>query len=99
MQGVTICYDFRFNLEVRKKDGRVYKRHMVNGLGLDFSSALWDVYFKVKKRKTVILKITSVTPLRIAFAFKGNESLSFKLSDCPPTIPQDLETALKHLPQ
>lgn len=99
MERVTIGYDFRFNLVVRKRNGKTYHRHIIVGIGLNFDTALWDVYFKLKKRKSEILKITSAEPLRVAFAFKGGESFSLKLADCQPVMPDDLDTALKHLPK
>ncbi|ETZ19127.1 hypothetical protein [Pedobacter sp. V48] len=99
MEGITIGYDFRFNLVVHKRNGKTYKRHIVTGIGINFSSALWDVYFKLKKRKSEILSITSAEPIRVAFAFKGEESLRLKLSECLPVIPEDLDKALKHLPK
>ena len=98
MEGVTICYDFKFTLVVKKRNGKTFHRHLAAGIGLDFSAALWDVYFKLKKRKSEILKITSVEPLRIAFAFRGEQSLKLKMADFPPVVPEDLEAALKYLP-
>jgi len=99
MEGVTIGYDFRFNLVVKKKNGKIFKRHIISGLGINFDSALWDVYFKLKKCKTEILKVTTAEPIRIAFAFKGEESLRLRLADCPPAMPGDFDNALNFLPK
>jgi len=44
-------------------------------------------------------EITSAAPIRIAFTFKGQQSLGLKLADYLPAIPEDLEEALKYLPK
>ncbi|CAM4211790.1 hypothetical protein SAMN06265348_10645 [Pedobacter westerhofensis] len=99
MEGLLIAYDFKFTLVVKKRNGRTFQRHLAAGIGRDFNGALWDVYFKLKKRKCEILKVNRVEPIRIAFAFKGSESLRLKLADYPPALPEDLEDALKYLPK
>lgn len=96
---MTIGYDFRFVMSVKKANGKTYHRHAVAAIGLNFNIALWDVYFKLKKRKTIILSITSAEPLRVAFAFDANGPLRLKLSECMPEIPQDLNAELKYLPK
>lgn len=98
MEGIIIAYDFKFTLVVKKRNGKTFQRHLVTGIGLNFSSALWDVYFKLKKRKTQILKVSQAEPIRIAFAFRGEESLKLNMADYPPAIPSNLEDAIKYLP-
>jgi len=99
MAEMMICYDFNFNVDVKKRNGKTYKRHLIKGLGLNFNSALWDIYFKLKKRKTEIITINSVIPCRVAFAYRGEETLKIQLADYPPEIPTDFSEALKNLPQ
>lgn len=95
-----ICYEFAFKLAVRKKNGRLYKSHSVNGIGITFQNALWDVYHTLKKRKSEILSINSVKAMRVAFAFDDNQqSLKLSLLDHPPQIPTDLSRELLMLPK
>lgn len=70
MDGIIIGYDFKFTLVVKKRNGKTFHRHLMAGIGLNFSSALWDVYFKLKKRKTQILKITAAEPDRFCFSWR-----------------------------
>lgn len=51
MEGITICYDFNFTLVVKKRNGRTFHRHLAAGIGLDFSAALWEVYFQTQKKE------------------------------------------------
>lgn len=99
MEAITIGYDFRFDLVVRKSNGKTYKKHIITGLGITFESALWTIFFKLKKSKTEILDITGVEPIRIAFAFRGEENLRLKLADYLPLIPEDFAQALNLLPK
>nr|WP_199077097.1 hypothetical protein [Pedobacter sp. ASV19] len=99
MEKITIAYDFIFQMEVRKKNGKIYRNHYVNGIGAKYSSALWDVYFNCKRRKTIILKVIEVRVLGVAFAYNEAGFFKAKLSDYPPVIPDDLNAELKHLPQ
>jgi hypothetical protein len=98
MEGITICYDFKFSLDVKKRNGKTYRNQTITGLGLRYTRAIWDVYFKLKRRNTFILKVNSVSALRIAFAFQGEDYLSLNLQDFPPVIPTDLSLILQDLP-
>ncbi|WP_448635180.1 hypothetical protein [Pedobacter panaciterrae] len=51
MAELLICYDFKFNLDVKKRNGKTYKRHLIMGMGFNYEAAVWDVYFKLKKEK------------------------------------------------
>lgn len=94
-----ICYDFKFNLDVKKRNGKTYKRHLMMGLGFNYSGALWDMHFKLKKRKTEILHVNSVTVIRITFGQKDAQPVYLKLADHPPIIPEDLNDFFKYLPK
>lgn len=97
---MTICYEFSFRLAVRKKNGRLFKNHSVNGIGFTFQNALWDVYYTLKKRKSEIVAIVGVKPLRVAFAFDENQqSVKVSIADNPPVIPEDLGKELEKLPK
>ena len=97
---MTICYEFGFKLAVRKKNGRLFKNHSVNGLVFTFQNALWDVYNILKKRKSEIVAINSVRPLRVAFAFDNKQqSVKLSIADHPPDIPTDLGRELEMLPK
>ncbi|SEM73936.1 hypothetical protein SAMN05192574_101656 [Mucilaginibacter gossypiicola] len=97
---MTICYEFAFRLAVRKKNGRLFKNHSVNGIGFTFQNALWDVYHTLKKRKAEIVTILSVRPLRVAFAFNSQQqSIKINIADHPPDIPGDLNRELEMLPK
>jgi len=99
MAQITICYDFIINLRVKKQNGKTYKSHSVAGLGSNYSRALYDVFFKLKKKRTEILSVNSVRVCRIAFAIEDGKSLSLKLADHLPVLPEDLNTAVKCLPK
>jgi len=99
MTDLLICYDFKFNLDVKKRNGKTYKHHVIMGLGFNYQGALWDIYFKLKKRKTEILQVNEVTVCRIAFALWQGQSVLAALADHPPLIPQDLNNSLKYLPK
>lgn len=97
-ENLTICYDFVFNLVV-KRNGKTYKNHLVTSIGGNYDNAVWDAYFHTKKKRSEILKINSVRVVRIAFAIQNGKSISLKLVDYPPQIPEDLNSVLKYLPK
>jgi hypothetical protein len=99
MTSLTIGYEFMINVAVKKRNGKTFKSHSVQGLGANYANALFDVYLKLKKRRSEILQVNSVRVCRIAFAFENGKSVSVKLADHPPAIPEDLNTALKYLPK
>lgn len=99
MAQLTICYDFLINLRVKKRNGKTYKSHSVAGLGSNYSNALYDVFLKLKKKRTEILSVNSVRVCGIAFAFKDGQSLSLKLADHPLVLPEDLNAPVKYLPK
>ncbi len=100
MEALTICYEFNFRLTVRKRNGNLYKNHHIIGIGLTYNNALWDVYTKLKKRRSVIIKVQEVKPRCIAFAFdKDNKSVKLSLAEHPPILPEDLNKGLNYLPQ
>jgi hypothetical protein len=97
MEALTIAYDFSFRLTIRKRNGRTYKNHHIIGSGAAYSEALWDVYFKLRKKHAEILAVQEAKPLRIAFAFENGKFVTLNLSDHPTTIPQDLNKDLNQL--
>lgn len=99
MASLIIGYDFIFNVAVKKRNGRTLNKSSVTGLGISYESAVWDIYNKLKKRKSEILHINSVRACRIAFAFENGNSMSFRLAEHPPDIPDDLNHALRYLPK
>jgi len=100
MEDLTICYEYDFALTVRKKNGKLYKNHHIAGIGISFSTALFDAYTILKKRKCEILTINHVKPKNIAFAFdKDGISVKVSLNDRPPVIPDDYEKELNRLPK
>lgn len=75
MAGLTIGYDFIFNVAVKKRNGKTFNKSSVAGLGMTYDNAVWDIHNKLKKRHCEILQINSVRICRIAFAFeKANRS-------------------------
>lgn len=100
MEKMTICYEFVFRLTIRKKNGRLYNGHIITGLGLTFGVALWDIYSKLKKRKSEIITICEVKEVRIAFAFgKDASPLKISIADYPPDMPEDYQKELNYLPK
>lgn len=100
MEGLTICYEFNFNIAVKKKNGREYKSYAVLATGINYDQAVWDAYFTLKKRRIAILKINSAKVLRIAFALDDNHNfITAKLADHPIEIPADLDKILNQLPK
>jgi hypothetical protein len=100
MEDLTICYEYDFALTVRKKNGKLYKNHHVVGIGITFSTALFDAYTILKKRKCEILAINHVKAKSIAFAFnKDGVSVKVSLKDYPPVIPDHYEKELNRLPK
>jgi uncharacterized protein (DUF433 family) len=53
----------------------------------------------LKKKRSEILKVNSVLVKCIAFAIQDGQSVSVKLADYPPVIPEDLNNAVKQLPK
>lgn len=93
---LTIGYEFEFKLAVRKKNGKLYKNHHIIGLGISFGLALWDVFFKLKRRQSVIVEIRAVRPLRVAFAFNYDSNhVKTSIAEHPPEIPEDLSGVLQ----
>jgi len=99
MAELNIGYEFIFNVAVRKKNGKVYKSHTVNGIGSAYDHALWYAHFSLKKKRSEILKVNSVRVKRIAFAIQHGHSVPVKLADHPPVIPEDLNHAVNYLPK
>jgi hypothetical protein len=99
MTGLTIGYEFIINLAVKKRNGKTFKSHLITGLGCTYSIAMHDVFLKLKKKRTEILMVNSVRVCRIAFAIEDGKSISIKLADHPPVIPENLNEALKYLPK
>lgn len=99
MAELTIGYEFIFNVTVKKKNGKIYKSHSVMGIGSAYDHALWYAYFSLKKKKIEILNVNAVRVTRIAFAIQDGQSISVKLADHPPVIPEDLNNAVKYLPK
>lgn len=100
MENVMICYEFVFKLTVLKKNGKLYKGHIVTGLGTTFRLALWDIYTKLKKRKSEIIQICEVKDVRIAFALDEEaKSIKICVADYPPQMPGDYQQELDYLPK
>ncbi|EHQ24652.1 hypothetical protein BDD43_3017 [Mucilaginibacter gracilis] len=100
MEELTICYEYDFALTVRKKNGKQYKNHHIAGIGISYSTALFDAYTILKKRKCEILTINYVKAKSIAFAFdKDGASVKVSLNEYPPPIPDDYEKELNRLPK
>lgn len=99
MEELTIGYEFIFNVAIKKKNGKVYKSHSAIGIGSAYDHALWYIHFSLKKKRSEILKVNSVRVRRIAFAIRDGQSVSIKLADHPPVIPEDLNTAVNYLPK
>jgi len=99
MKSLSIGYDFIFNVVIKKANGKTFKSHTVNGLGSTYDNALWDVYFKLKRKRSEILKVNRVRAYRIAFAIEDGKSIPLRLADCPPHIPEDLNDSMKNLPK
>jgi len=99
MKTLSIGYDFIFNVAIKKANGKTFKSHTVNGLGSSYDNALWDIYFKLKKKRAEILQINRVRVARIAFAIQDGKSIPLSLADCPPHIPEDLNSSMKNLPK
>jgi hypothetical protein len=99
MENLTIGYEFVFNIDVLKRNGKAYKGSSVVGLGITYSSAVWDIYLKLKKKRSKILKINKVRVFRNAFAVKDGSLITVALVDFPPNIPEDLNKAIEFLPK
>lgn len=100
MEKITICYEFVLRLTIRKKNGKLYKGHIITGLGSTFRMGLWDVYNKLRKRESEIVTIREVQEIRIAFAFdKDATSVKVRAEDYPPEIPEDFQKELDYLPK
>lgn len=99
MTGLTIGYEFIFNVAVKKRNGMTFKKSTVTGLGGTYDSAVWDIYNKLKKKRSEILKINSVRGWRIAFTFENGKLIPTSLAEYPPKIPEDLNQTLKYLPK
>ncbi len=65
---ISIGYEFIFNVAIKKNNGKTFKSHLVNGLGTSYENALWDIYFKLKRKRSEIIKVNRVRVSRIAFA-------------------------------
>lgn len=99
MKSLSIGYDFIFNVAIKKANGKTFKSHTVNGLGSTYDNALWNVYFKLKKKRAEILQVNRVRVCRIAYAIEDGKSIPLRLADCPPQIPEDLNSSMKKLPK
>ncbi|WP_118975768.1 hypothetical protein [Taibaiella koreensis] len=101
MEKLIICYEFALTMSVRKRNGKVYKRHIEQASGMNFENAVWTAFFKLKRNKAEILSISEARAFRITFAFeKGTlKRADINLSDFPPDIPQDLNAVLQKLPK
>ena len=99
MAGLTIGYEFMINLAVKKRNGKTFKSHLVTGLGCTYSIALYDVFLKLKKKRTKILSVNSVRVCRIAFAIEDGKPISIRLEDHSPVLPENLNDGLKYLPK
>jgi len=99
MENLTIGYDFIFNVTIKKANGKTFKSHTVVGLGANYENALWDIYFKLKKKRSEILGVNRVRVARMAYSIQNGQSVSLSLADHMPTIPEDLNSSIKNLPQ
>ncbi|RLJ77341.1 hypothetical protein [Pedobacter alluvionis] len=99
MTNLSIGFDFVFNVAVKKANGKTFKSHAVNGLGTSYDNAIWDIYFKLKRKRIEILAVNTVRVARIAYAIEDGKSISLQLADCTPYIPEDLNSSLKYLPK
>lgn len=99
MKDIAICYNFKFSLTIKKRKGKDYKSHTIVGVGFSYWNALWDVHYKLKNRKTEILKINSLIVLRIALAVQDEKSVAINLADHLPVIPDDLNIELHRIPK
>ena len=99
MKNVTIGYEFIFDVAVKKVNGKIYKSHSIHGIGNDYDTALWDIYLKLKKKRSGIIEINKVRVHRIAYAIQDGKSIPLRLADCMPNIPDNLNSKIKYLPK
>lgn len=100
MEELTICYEFNFNVAIKRNKGKQQNSYSMLATGTTYSNAVWDMYFTLKKRRCKIIKINSVKVTRIAFVLDEQQNFtSVRLADYPAEIPQDLNKELDRLPQ
>ncbi len=99
MEGLTICYEFNFNVAIKKNNGKQQKKYALLATGVCYITALWDVYLTLKKRRSTLINVNSVKVNRIAFAMdEEHKFVKVILADYPLEIPQDLNKDLYLLP-
>jgi len=100
MEELTICYEFNFNVAIRRNKGRQQKKYALLATGINYATALWDVYFTLKKRSSTLVSVNSARVTRIAFALdKQQNFVRVSLADYPIEMPEDLNKELASLPQ
>jgi len=100
MEELTICYEFNFNVAISRNKGRQQKKYALLATGVNYAIALWDVYITLKKRRSTLLSVNSVSVTRIAFALdKQRNFIKVSLADYPAEIPEDLNKELAYLPR
>ncbi|WP_413670127.1 hypothetical protein ACEN9X_09410 [Mucilaginibacter sp. Mucisp86] len=100
MEKTTIYYEISINLTLKNKKGKIRKGYYETGLGNTYESALWYVYFTLKKRGYQILEVKSAVVKGVAFAYNSaGDSVKVNLADCMPAIPDDLNKEVQNLPK
>jgi hypothetical protein len=100
MKELTICYELYFDVGIRRHNNKEKKSYAVNGTGINYDNAVWDIYFILKKRRCELLRINNVKVKGIAFAL-GEDLKSVKVcyKDHPMDLPEDLNLILNMLPK
>lgn len=98
MSELMIGYEWVFNVVVKKRNGKVFKSHLAICIGTNYVHALWNVHFELKRKHNEIVKVNRVRVEGNAFAIAQGNSVSVKLADYPPDIPEDLNREVEKLP-
>ncbi|HVW96686.1 MAG TPA: hypothetical protein VHA56_12020 [Mucilaginibacter sp.] len=100
MKELTICYEFNFNVAIKKHTGRKRENYALLATGISYANAVWDLYFTLHKRGSILIRINSVRVTRIAFALDEQQSfVAARLADYPLQLPEDINHDLQYLPQ
>jgi len=100
MEELTICYEFNFNVAIRRKTGKQQKSYALLATGATYTNALWDVYFTLKRRNSTLINVNTVRVTRISFALDEQQNfVKAALADYPVEIPEDLNKEVALLPQ